>query len=166
MIIGDFEFLLNATIFFKWVKKGVDFYLWFRRECFRNKNFYGKLLFSIKRKIHLSETDATGAIYFTELLKFATEAFEEFLEGKRYEMPVVSAKATYSAPLRWNDEIEVKLSVARLGESSIELHGEIVREGAVVGRTEIVHVFTREGKKEIISEELREKIHPLLVKTS
>ena len=113
-------------------------------------------MFAIKRKIRLSETDATGVIYFTQLLKFATEAFEEFLNGKRYEIPVVSAKATYSAPLRWNDEIEVRLSLARLGESSIELHGEIVRRGAVVGRTEIVHVFIREGKKSKIPEELKD----------
>ena len=106
----------------------------------------------VVRKIRLSETDATGRIYFTNLFKFVTEAFEEFLKGKTYKIPIVSAKATYLAPLFWNDEIHITLTLAKLGKSSFELHGCIEKEGKVIGRTEIVHVFI-EGP---IPSELRE----------
>ncbi len=99
-------------------------------------------MFILKRKIRLNETDATGAIYFTNLLKFATEAFEEFLNGEVYSIPIVSAKGSYLAPLFWNDEIEVKLSLAKIGNSSFELHSEVKKGEIVACRTEIVHVFT------------------------
>ena len=67
-------------------------------------------MFQTKRIIRLSETDATGVIYFTNLFKFATETLEEFLETKGtnllkmiqnsdYLLPIVSAKSTYLAPL-------------------------------------------------------------------
>jgi acyl-CoA thioesterase FadM len=109
--------------------------------------------FSTKRVIRMSETDATGALYFTNLLKFATEAFEEFLgplNSKNYLLPIVSAKASYSAPIFLGDEIVLKLSVVRFGNSSIELYTSVEKEGAAVGTVEIIHVVTSlETKKKI-----------------
>src|SRR3990167_7674610 len=107
----------------------------------------------VKRKIRLSETDATGVIYFTNILKFATEAFDEFLNGKAYKMPIISVKATYLAPLFWNDEIQVKLSLAKIGNSSFELHTQIEKDGVIIGKTEIVHVCV----DSLIPFELRER---------
>lgn len=114
-------------------------------------------MFTLKKKIRLNETDATGVIYFTNLLKFATEAFEEFLNGEVYSIPIVSAKGTYLAPLFWNDEIQIKLILAKIGNSSFELHSEVKKCEVVAGRTEIVHVFTGGS----IPSELRRRLDQL-----
>ncbi len=91
------------------------------------------------RKVRLHETDATGILYFTELLKFATEAFEHYLASTRYKQPIVSAKATYTAPLYWNDEVCVTLSVSHIGHHSFTLKTRVMKGEVLVGATEIVH---------------------------
>ena len=110
-------------------------------------------MFQTKRIIRLSETDATGVIYFTNLFKFATETLEEFLETKGtnllkmiqnsdYLLPIVSAKSTYLAPLFLGDEIVLQLTLFRIGTSSIELHTDISKANQSVGKVEIIHVVT------------------------
>lgn len=120
-------------------------------------------MFFTKRKIRMSEIDVTGAIYFTNLLKFATEALEEFMETRHtnlfktfqnsdYAFPIVSAKSSYLAPLCLSDEIVITLFLAKKGKSSLEFHTEITKGGRIVGRTEIVHVVISKttGKKVMI----------------
>jgi len=110
--------------------------------------------FCQKRVVRMSETDATGSLYFTNFLKFAVEAFEEFLEGvnsKDYLLPGVSAKSSYIAPLYRNDEILLKLSVTKIGNSSFELSTRIEKRGVQVGFVEIIHVVTSEATKQKIS---------------
>ncbi len=126
-----------------------------------------KSFFCTKRVIRMSETDATGVLYFTNLLKFATETFEEFLaplKFKNYLLPIVSAKGSYSAPLFRNDEILLKLSAAKLGNSSIELYTRVEKGGIFVGSVEIIHVVTSLETKEkmLIPSELRELLNPII----
>ena len=110
-------------------------------------------MFFSKRRVSLAETDATGILYFTNLLKFATEAFEEFLESKgsslfqmisngEFLLPIVSAKSTYLAPLFVGDQITLKLTLAKMGNTSLELHTAIEKAGLLMGQVEIVHVVT------------------------
>ena len=85
-------------------------------------------MFQIKRKIRLSETDATGIIYFTNQLKFAIEAFEAFLEERfgpfhlrfdDYLLPIVDTRSKYYHPLRMGDEIEITLKLVKMGKRSL-----------------------------------------------
>lgn len=103
-----------------------------------------------RRRVTLSETDATGVIYFTEKLKIASEAFEDFLISKKWPlrdliekseflMPIVHAEADYSAPLWVGDLVEVRLKLAEMGTSSFTLEAELWKN-EMVGKTRIVHV--------------------------
>jgi len=119
-------------------------------------------MFEIKRKIRMSETDATGAIYFTNQLKFATELFEHFLESKKmFEkeafLPIVEAKSRYFAPLHWGDEILITLYFDLIEESSFVACTNILKNGVKVGETSIKHVLvSKEERKRItISESFR-----------
>jgi acyl-CoA thioesterase FadM len=58
--------------------------------------------------------------------------------------------------LRFDDEIEVRLGVARVGRTSITYTWEIARDGekAVEGRHTVVNV-NRAGRAEPLSDELR-----------
>lgn len=116
----------------------------------------------------MSETDATGSLYFTNLLKFATEAFEGFLAGrdsKKYALPIVSAKSSYKAPLYRNDEIVLKLSVTKIGNSSFELSCRIEKMGKEIGFVEIIHVVAslKTKKKMNIPFDLMQLLEPIVV---
>lgn len=105
-------------------------------------------MFALKRKIRLSDTDATGCIYFINQLRFASEAFEAFLEerfGKmsfeNYSLPIVDVRSQYFAPLRMGDEIEIQLHIKSLGRSSIEVLADIIKGEKKVGEVMMKHVF-------------------------
>ncbi len=132
-------------------------------------------MFVTKKIIRLSETDATGVIYFTNLFKFATEALEEFFETKGinlfkmiqsgdYLFPIVFAKSTYLAPIFLSDEITLTLSLIKMGTSSIEIQTDISKAISLVGRVEIVHVVTSKTtmKKMPIPEQLRAQLDKLV----
>jgi len=109
-------------------------------------------MFIYRTKIRLKSTDATGALYFSEQFNFAMETFEEFLKERGFSLkelmdssylfPVVHAQADYFAPLQVGDELEITLSVAKLGTSSVTLHYSLRNPHTEidVGTVEIVHV--------------------------
>lgn len=107
-------------------------------------------MLTIKRKIRMSETDATGVLYFTNQLKYATETFEVLLETffqdmkgafEEYLFPIVEAHSHYLAPLRLGDEIEVTLMLEKIGASSLQFHSIIKKGDTKVGEVRIKHVL-------------------------
>jgi len=107
-------------------------------------------MFAIKRKIRLSETDATGCIYFINQLRFASEALEAFLEERlgelrsifqEFQLPVVNVQSQYFSPLFWGDEIEIILTIKSIGNTSIEFQTLINKDGKKAGECFITHVF-------------------------
>lgn len=108
-------------------------------------------MFHYQRRIRLSETDATGLLYFAELLKLATETFEAYLISRDYKlhemihtasymMPIVHAEADYFAPLRVGDQVDIELKLKQQGTSSFTLGSSIKLKGKEVGSVTIVHV--------------------------
>ncbi len=125
-----------------------------------------KIFFEAKRIIRMSETDATGALYFTNALKFATEAFEEFLgfdHRSDYLLPIVSATSSFLTPLFLGDEITVKLKVGKIGTTSIEIRAEIKKGGKIAAQTEIIHVAVSRvtGEKIVLPLSLKIKLELL-----
>ncbi len=108
--------------------------------------------FTYRRKVRLQDTDATGVLYFSEQLKMALEAFEDFLS--RHEMPlrrlidspfllpVVHAEADYLAPVMVGDELDIQLTVEAVGTKSVTFAYRFVdvRKKINVGTAKIIHV--------------------------
>ena len=118
-----------------------------------NRGIDSGVMFAYQRTIRLSETDATGVLYFSELLKLAEEVFEVFLLGKKFTindlientpflMPIVHAEADYAAPLKAGDVVDIELNLDEVGESSFTLHVRLLKERMEVGVTKITHVVT------------------------
>lgn len=108
----------------------------------------GKKVFALKRKIRLSDTDATGCIYFINQLKFASEAFEAFIESRfgkltfeTHSLPIVHVQSQYFAPLRMGDEILLQLHIKSLSRSTIEVHVDILLNDQKAGEVTMKHVF-------------------------
>lgn len=108
-------------------------------------------MFKYQRTIRLSETDATGALYFSELLKLATETFEAFLiskgfslhqmiEREDFSMPIVNAQAEFFSPLKVGDQVDIHLHLSHKGTSSFTLATSMQLKGREAGKTSIVHV--------------------------
>jgi YbgC/YbaW family acyl-CoA thioester hydrolase len=134
-------------------------------------------MFIYRTTVRLKDTDATGVLYFSEQFKFCLEAFEEFLKEAGYPLqklihtspyliPIVHAEGDYFAPLLVDDEIEVHLSVSRIGTSSFTLSYLLHKQNAPVGKVSIVHTsMSRSTKKSIpLPQELLDLLIPLSLK--
>ena len=118
-------------------------------------------MFTVRRRVSLQDTDATGVLYFGQQFKMALETFEEFLKCKgfglrdllnsEYLMPVVHAEGDYLAPVQLDDELTICMKIKRLGTSSITLSFEFFDSARElpVGRVQIVHVTV--DRKERVS---------------
>ena len=117
-------------------------------------------MYTYSTKIHLRDTDATGILYFTELFRLALESFESFLFYKQYplsklfatpyRMPIVHAEADYFHPLCVSDEVEISLSLVKIGARSIHIQYTFYKKGSslLVGKVDLIHAFIIEGENE------------------
>ena len=125
------------------------------------------MILRIKRKIRLSETDATGIIYFTNLLKFGCEIFEDYLhskfkqQGETFQtssilLPIVDVKASFVSQITIGDEITVILEKVEAKQTSLTTKVRIEKEGRLVANVCLVHVvLSRETKKKVPIEQCK-----------
>ena len=108
--------------------------------------------FSITRRVEFSETDLAGIMHFTHFYRWMEICEHEFLrslglsvdmedENGRFGWPRVKSACRFKRPLRFEEEVEIKLIVTELRDRSIsyafqfwkEENGERVK--AAVGET-------------------------------
>ena len=86
--------------------------------------------FRTRRRIEFSDTDAGGTVHFSRFFAFMETAEDEYLrslgvtfttplEGRNMGWPKVAASCEYKHPLRYGDDLEIHLRVARVGTKSI-----------------------------------------------
>ena len=110
------------------------------------------------------DTDAGGRIHFTAVFRYA-EAAETALRrklgllGDWPDYPRRRVEADYLATLRFDDEVDVRIRLERLGRTSITWAWEIVRscELCVSGRHTVVHVDA-DGRSAELPGEVRERL--------
>lgn len=115
-------------------------------------------MFTRKIKIRLRDTDATGVLYFAEQLRMALETLEDcfslrqMLEKENFLMPIVHAEADYFHPLQVGDEVEITLSLACIGRTSLTLNYRFFdpARNLEVGKASIVHVTVSKESRESI----------------
>jgi len=108
--------------------------------------------FSITRRVEFSETDLAGIMHFTHFYRWMEICEHEFLrslglsvdmedENGRFGWPRVKTACRFKRPLRFEEEVEIKLIVTEMRDRSIsyafqfwkEEKGERVK--AAVGET-------------------------------
>lgn len=108
----------------------------------------------------MRETDATGALFFSEQLNLGLEAFEvyfnslglsahELLRKENFSLPIVHAEANFYHPLQVGDKISLHLSLARTGTTSFSLQTKVWKGDLLAGETTIVHVAISAGREPI-----------------
>jgi acyl-CoA thioester hydrolase len=104
--------------------------------------------FQITRRVEFSETDMAGIMHFSNFFRFMESAEHAFFRSLGFSvarsrrgfevcLPRVHAECDYAAPLRFEDEVVVRLLVERKGKRSLtyqfrfcRLDGSILKEVA------------------------------------
>ena len=89
-------------------------------------------------RVRWADTDASGRIHFTAMFRWFEYAEQEFLRSwgltlndfveERINIPRVHVEADYRAALAYDDAVEVRVNVERVGQSSATLAFTVVRE--------------------------------------
>jgi acyl-CoA thioester hydrolase len=123
-------------------------------------------------RVRFHECDPQGVVfnahYFTyfdvALTEMWREAFGSYGEvvASGTDVVVVEAGATFRAPARFDDELDVELRVARLGNTSMQTATAIRRDGELLVEGRLVHVFidTATMAKKAIPEHMRAGLEP------
>jgi acyl-CoA thioester hydrolase len=121
-----------------------------------------------RMRVRYNECDAQGHVfnanYFVyfdvilgELWREALGSYEA-LTADGLDLVVAETGARFCAPAHFDDELEIKLGVERLGNTSMVSAIGIARNGRVLAEGRIVHIFVRSddlGEKAPIPDQVR-----------
>ncbi|MBN2804695.1 MAG: acyl-CoA thioesterase [Deltaproteobacteria bacterium] len=98
-------------------------------------------LYKLKRKVKLQDVDAAGILFFPKFLEYCHDTYFEYLDVAGlnipqsiatgpYILPLVHAEADFKHPLKFGDEIEIRVLRAVMGKStSFKIEYEVVLAG-------------------------------------
>ncbi|MCS7027050.1 MAG: acyl-CoA thioesterase [Bryobacteraceae bacterium] len=105
-----------------------------------------------RTRVRFVDTDASGRIHYTAMFRYFEAAEQEFLRAlgvsfsadpyRDLGFPRVHVECDFSAPVRFDDEVEIEVSVARVGASSFTLAfvASVMDRPAAKGKVTIVCV--------------------------
>jgi YbgC/YbaW family acyl-CoA thioester hydrolase len=108
------------------------------------------------------DTDAGGRIHFTAAFRWAEQAETALmrrlglLDSGWGDYPRRKVEAEYLKVLRFEDEIEIRLRVEKVGRTSVTYSWTVAKDGEphVKGRHTVVHVDA-EGLPELLDQRVR-----------
>lgn len=116
------------------------------------------LCFRTLRRVEFVETDAAGIVHFSAFFLYMEQAEHELLrqlglgvssrdEQGEISWPRVSASCEFRRPARFEDRIEIEVTVERVGETSVTYRHRLSRDGELLadGRMTAVCCRVRPG---------------------
>jgi acyl-CoA thioester hydrolase len=126
-------------------------------------------------RVRFHECDPQGVVFnahyftyfdvaLTEMWRAAFGSYQSVVD-QGTDVVVVEAAATYRAPARFDDEIDVELAIARLGTTSMTTETAIRRDGQLLVEGRLVHVFVDPATmaKQTIPDHVRAGLEPYAV---
>jgi 4-hydroxybenzoyl-CoA thioesterase/acyl-CoA thioester hydrolase len=121
----------------------------------------GDVLLRTRRRVEFRDTDAAGIVHFSafffwmesaehELLRSAgLQVFERHEDGSEYSWPRVSVSCDYRSTAQFGDELDIAVSVAAVGRTSVTYHFLFEHQGRAVaeGRVVAVRCLMRPGDR-------------------
>ncbi|HTN74590.1 MAG TPA: thioesterase family protein [Pirellulaceae bacterium] len=110
--------------------------------------------FTINRRVEFRDTDAAGIVHFSVFFNYMEAAEHELLrslgtsvlthdaEGE-ISWPRVAVACEYRGALRFEDEVEIQVSIERLGQKSVTYLFDFVKVGALIAHGKITAVCCR-----------------------
>ncbi len=96
--------------------------------------------FMVHRQVTFSETDMAGIVHFSNFYRWMEEAehdyfrslglriMEQQVDGTYIGWPRVSASCHFDAPARYEDQVEIRIDVERIGYKSLTFTVEFWRD--------------------------------------
>ena len=111
-------------------------------------------LYRTTRRVEFSETDAAGMIHFSSYFLYMEQAEHELFrhlgtsvltkdDSGTISWPRVSASCDYSRPLTFEDELQIDVGIARLGEKSVTYQFYFLKDDQQVAIGQITSVCCR-----------------------
>ncbi len=116
--------------------------------------------FTCRIRVRWGEVDAQGVVFNPNYFVYADVAATEFFRaagvmtdtypdmGQSY---VVDARASFRASARFDDLLDIEVSVPRIGRSSYELRVDIRRGDELLTEVSLTYVRALEGRSEPLS---------------
>lgn len=124
-------------------------------------------------RVRYHECDAQGIVFnahhfayfdmtLTELWREAFGSYNAMLEDYGTDVMVKDAQATFHASPRFDDLLDIEMSIEKLGNSSMVSSFEEKRDGELLVSGRLVHVFVdpTTWKKQDIPANVRERLEP------
>ena len=116
--------------------------------------------FLTKRKIEFSDTDMAGIVHFSRFFIYMETAEHEFLRslgtsvatewnGDKIGWPRLAVSCEYLSPLRYEDEVDIRLSVTNKSTKSLTYQFHFTLEGKDIAHGQLTTVccITNPGEK-------------------
>ncbi len=126
-------------------------------------------------RVRYGECDRQGVVfnahylgYFdiavTELWRQAFGSYDAMIE-RGVDLVVAEARVRYRSSARFDDEIDVTMTIAQIGASSLSSRYEVTREGELLAEGETRHVFVeaRTLAKTPVPDWARQALTPFVV---
>lgn len=133
-------------------------------------------VFQTSRRVEFRDTDAAGIAHFTALIGYMEESEHEFLrhvglsvigrddEGE-ISWPRVSVEAKFSAAVKFEEEVQIEVGVARMGQKSVTYAFVLNARGQQVATGTIAAVCCRIAPQQppqsiVIPDWIRARLEP------
>lgn len=135
--------------------------------------------FTMTRRVTFAETDAAGIMHFANYYRMMEEVEHEFwrslgmsvltvYQEQHLTWPRVATSCEYFAPTYFEDVLELRMTIAHVGDRSVTYAVDFLREGnrVAAGRTTAVCCLMGKGtfKPTSIPDSIRSRLMPLLSK--
>ncbi len=109
--------------------------------------------FHTTRRVEFCDTDMAGIVHFANFFRYMEAAEHELFrslglkiagelpDGMHYGWPRVSSTCSYRSPARYEDVLEIRVSVLRRSSRSLTTTYEFSREGQPLASGEMKTVF-------------------------
>ena len=126
--------------------------------------------FTYHHRVRFVDTDASGRIHYTAMMRFFEAAEFEFfrsiglpyqnIEKRAEAYPRVHVEADYLGAIHYDDLVDVAVHLAKVGEKSYTLQFDVTRAGEPVGKGKIVVACMDKatGKSRPLPEDLARKL--------
>jgi YbgC/YbaW family acyl-CoA thioester hydrolase len=110
--------------------------------------------FRIQRRVDFVDTDLAGIVHFSNFFRYMESAEVAFLrarglnvdltwQGEHLGFPRVAAKCDYLTPARFEDMLDIDVTLERIGGKSISYSFAISRKGELIAKGAITCVCCR-----------------------
>lgn len=119
--------------------------------------------FTTTRRVQFAETDMAGIVHFSYFFRYMEECEHAFFrsvglsvamqhEGSHLGWPRVAASCDFSGPVRFEDEVELKLRVVKVGDKSFSYEVAFLVAGrrVALGKTTSVCCILADGRMQAI----------------